>query len=258
MRSSYLWFGFLLVLLFGVTSFASAQYYGGGFYGAQQVIDSLVQNVEPLLRVLLGGNDWSGYLLFEKLLLFLLISVIASLALSNLPMFKDKPKGILRLVGVIVGLLGVRGLNYVWLNTIFLQYGILFIAVASLIPFIIYWYFLESFASSGLRKIGWSFYSVLYFGLWATSTGETYGEVYLWTALASLFYAFILDGWVQRMLAIQAAKSGDNTRKAQIIAVLKKEIDETNAQIAGGYLARSAGQDIIKRKQEVIKSLLKS
>src|SRR3989338_892746 len=115
--------GFLFLSLLFIVPSASAQYYGGGFwYGTEQVIDSIVQNLEPLLRALLGGNDWTTYLLFEKTLLFILISVI-------------------------VGIVGVRNLNYIWIGTILVQYQVLFIAVAGILPFLIYWAFTKDLDS---------------------------------------------------------------------------------------------------------------
>ena len=83
MRMNYF---FALLAVFAFVPVVSAQYgygYGGGFwYGTEQVIDSIVQNLEPLLRALLGGNDWTTYLLFEKTLLFILISIIVGIVLT--------------------------------------------------------------------------------------------------------------------------------------------------------------------------------
>ena len=140
---------FFILGLFLILPFVLAQPYygygGGFFYGTERVVDSIVQNLEPLLRALLGGDVWTGYLLFEKTLLFLLITIIVALVLENLPVFKGRSsKGILRFVAVIVGLLGVRWMNYIWINTILVQYQVLFVAVAGILPFMIFWYFITN------------------------------------------------------------------------------------------------------------------
>lgn len=131
---------FIVLLLLAFMPIVSAQYYGGGFwYGTEQVINSIVSNLEPFFRALLGGYDWTGYLLFEKVLLFILISIIVGVILGNLPFFSGfKHKGILRFVAVIIALLGVRNLNYIWIGTILTQYQVLFVAVAGILPFLIY------------------------------------------------------------------------------------------------------------------------
>src|SRR3989338_7485165 len=161
MRMNYFFALLALLAVFAFAPFVSAQYgygYGGGFwYGTEQVIDSIVQNIEPLLRALLGGYDWSGYLLFEKTLLFILISIVIGLILQKLPVFESfKNKKILRLVAALIGILGVRNLNYIWVGTILVQYEVLFIAIAGILPFMIYWFFVKEF--DGLvRKVAWVF-----------------------------------------------------------------------------------------------------
>ncbi|MEK6894235.1 MAG: hypothetical protein AABX10_02115 [Nanoarchaeota archaeon] len=226
---------FLLSLLL-VPGFVSAQYYGGGFwYGTEQVIDSLVMNLEPILRALLGGNDWTGYLLFEKTLLFMLISIIVGVILGNLPFFQGfQHKGILRLVALIIGLLGVRNLNYIWVSTIITQYQVLFIAITGILPFMIYWYFVNGL--NGLvKKVAWVFYAVIYFGLWATSDLEAYEGVYLWSALISLAYGLFLDTMVTQWLKTQEMKKQFSRHTWNQIAELNERIGKLHKQIAENY-----------------------
>jgi hypothetical protein len=226
--------------------FVSAQYFGGYWYGTEQVINSIVQTLEPLLRALLGGYDWTGYLLFEKTLLFILISIIVGLVLTKIPVFENiKNKKILRLIAVIVGLLAVRNLNYIWINTIVVQYQALFIAIAGILPFIIYWYFVKDLQSAA-RKVAWVFYAVIYFGLWATTTLETYSEVYLWAAIASLIYAFVFDTMVVQWLRTQEMKKHFSRHAWNQIAEINERISKLNKQIAEGLHPnnRSAQQEI--------------
>lgn len=228
-------FAFLFLLIFIVAPFVSAQYYGSGFWGGtERFIESLVQNIEPLLRALFGGSDWTGYLLFEKLLLFLLIAIISGIVLQNLPVFKDRThKGILRLIAFIVAVLGVRGLNYIWINTILVQYQALFIVVAGIFPFMIYWYFVKDF-DGVVRKAAWVFYAVIYFGLWATTTLDAYEEVYLWTALFALLYGLFLDTWVQQWIATQQMKKQFSRQTWSNIADINEQINKIAKQIREG------------------------
>ena len=250
--------GIFAFLLFAIMPFVSAQFGGGFWYGTEQVVNSLVMNLEPLFRALLGGNDWTGYLLFEKTLLFILISIIVGVILGNLPFFQGfKNKGILRLVAVIIGLLGVRNLNYIWIGTILVQYQVLFISVAGFLPFLIYWYFVKGL-DSWIRKTAWIFYAVIYFGLWSTTTLEAYSEVYLWGAFAALIYAFFIDSWFNRWLALNAAKKGDASKRDQLVGTLKKEIEDIRLLVSNGHMAQGSADHLIKVKQDLIKSLMKS
>ncbi|MBS3082219.1 hypothetical protein J4416_04825 [Candidatus Pacearchaeota archaeon] len=228
--------GFLFLSLLFIVPSASAQYYGGGFwYGTEQVIDSVVQNLEPLFRALLGGYDWSGYLLFEKVLLFILFSIIVGLILEKLPVFERfKSKKILRLVAVIIGILSVRNLNYIWVGTILVQYQVLFIAIAGILPFLIYFYFVKSLdegnSNSWVRKTAWVFYAVIYFGLWATTELEAYSAVYLWGAIVALIYGFVIDKSVQDYLLKLRNKEAHNRNIYLRNSELRKNIYDLQHQ----------------------------
>ena len=254
-HSSFIFsFVFLLSL-----SFVSAQYYGGygsGFFGGtQQVIDSLVQNLEPFLRALLGGQDWTGYLLFEKTLLFILISIIVGLVLQKIPVFSGlKHKGVLRFIAIVIGLLGVRNLNYVWIGTIIVQYQVLFIAVAGILPFLIYWAFVKDLDKT-LNKIAWIFYAIIYFGLWATTEVEAYASVYLWGAIVALVYAFFIDEWLQRWMHLHKIKIGQMDAKWSLIAELNEKIAKNEkAEIDEGVRKRIR-QRLEKQREDMINSL---
>lgn len=238
----------VLFVLLAFVPFVSAQYYGGGFwYGTEQVINSIVMNLEPLFRALLGGNDWTGYLLFEKVLLFILISIIVGLILGNVPVFSGlKNKKILRLIAVIIGLLGVRNLNYIWVATILVQYQVLFIAIAGILPFIIYWYFVKGLTDGWVHKAAWIFYAVIYFGLWATTDLEAYEEVYLWGAIGALIYAFVFDTWVTQWLETQTMKKQFSRHTWNQIADINEKIAKINRQIADGHMPVKQGNDQIK------------
>ncbi|MGV8142750.1 MAG: hypothetical protein ACP5NS_03895 [Candidatus Pacearchaeota archaeon] len=255
---------FLVIFVF--IGFVSAQYYGGygsGFFGGtEQVIDSIVRNLAPILQALLGGNDWTGYLLFEKTLLFILITIIVGLVLTQIPVFSGlKHKGILRFIAVIIGLLAVRNLNYIWIGTILVQYQVLFIAVAGILPFLIYWAFVSSFKgpeNSWIRKIMWCFYAIVYLGLWITTELEAYESVYLWGAIGAFVYAFFIDESLMKWIAMRDAKLGQTARRDEMIASLKKEIEETRKLEAAGHLSKDSADRIVKNKIRVVESLLKS
>jgi len=234
---------FALLSLIVLLPFVSAQYFGSGFwYGTEQAIDSIVMNLEPFFRALLGGNDWTGYLLFEKVLLFILISIIVGIILEKLPVFSSfKGKKIIRIIAVIIGLLGVRNLNYIWVSTILVQYQVLFIAIAGVLPFMIYWYFLESIDKGLVRKVAWVFYAAIYFGLWATTTLETYSEVYLWSAIAALIYAFVFDTMVIQWLKTQEMKKQFSRHSWNQIADINERISKINKQIAEGHMPVAQG-----------------
>jgi len=251
----------VFVLLIGISLFSgivSAQYYSN--FGTEGIIDSLIQVLEPVLSALFGGDNYTGYLLFEKLLLFILIGVIVFLALNNIPLFQNKNQKLAKLVAFIVALIGIRNLDYVWMNTIFTQYTVLFVAIAGILPFIIYWFFLKDMPAL-LRKIGWIFFVVVYLGLWITTEIDAHEEVYLFTALAALIYAFLIDEKVHNWLEIQDMKKGDKFRLSEIISKISEEIEETENRLLGGHYrsseAKKLAEEKINRLEKRIRKLQK-
>ena len=250
----------VFVLLIGVGLFSgivSAQYYSG--FSTENIIDSLTNVLEPALIALFGGDSYTGYLLFEKLLLFILVGVFVFLSLSNIPIFSDKNKGLAKLISVIVALIGIRNLDYVWLNTIFTQYAILFITIAGILPFIIYWFFLKDMPALP-RKIGWIFFAVVYFGLWITTEVDAHEEVYLITALASLVYVFFVDVPLQRKLEMLKFKAGDRANASKAIAEIRKQIRETEDSLRVGDYAghESEAKEMIKTLRKRVLEIQKT
>jgi len=222
--------GFLAFLCF-IMPFVSAYYggYGGGYgfldlrQGSEQVIQWTVDFGEPFLRVLLGGNDWSGYLLFEKFLLFILLASIVFLAIKNISLFENN-RGVTWVVTLIVPLLGVRYLDFEWVNTIILQYQVLGIALTGIFPFIIYLFFLHNISESNtVRKIGWIFFIVVYFGLWSTTQNDNYGEIYFWTMIIS-FVFLLLDGTIHRYFMMEKFKQGERMNLDLYLARIDERI----------------------------------
>jgi|TARA_Y100000310_G_scaffold155379_1_gene154845 hypothetical protein len=238
----------LFVLLIGVSLFSgivSAQYYSG--FGTENLIDSLTNVLEPALIALFGGDSYTGYLLFEKLLLFILVGVFVYLALGNISLFDDKNKKLAKLIAVIVSLIGIRNIDYLWFNTIFTQYAVLFVAIAGILPFVIYWFFLKEMPALP-RKVGWIFFAVVYFGLWITTEVDAHEEVYLITALASLFYAFFVDSSVHNWLEVQNMKKGNKYALSNAIANLSDEIQDIEDKLVAGHYRGSKSEKLAEEK----------
>jgi hypothetical protein len=265
-KRSVLEFSVLCLMVFVLlSSFVSAQYYGyggGGRYQVEKVINLIVDSAEPVLRAVLGGDFWDGYLLFEKLLLFILVAVISYLVLYNsVPIFKKQNKTLVKFIAVIIALIGIRNIDYLWLNTIFVQYQVLFIAVAGVLPFMIFWFFLKDFDSIP-RKVGWIFYAAVYFGLWATNPLPAHSSVYLWAALAALVYAFFIDARVTRWLEVNAMKKGNRMTLLHHIAILSREIEEIEENLAqehfrGHPKAEKLAREKIDKLEKRIRDLQK-
>ena len=225
---------FLIAFILGIITLVSAQAYypsgiysGGGFdirQGSQQLINFFVNWGEPFLQALFGGYDYTGMLLFEKFLIFLLLLSMVFLSLNKIDLFREQRK-VLWVVAIIVPLLAVRYLNFVWLNTILMQYQVLGVALLGLLPFVIYLFFLHNVSNNAaVRKIGWIFFIVIYLGLWMTNDAEAYGGVYFWTMLIALVFLF-LDGTIHRAFDRQKWKEADKEGVVRALGHIGQELE---------------------------------
>lgn len=206
-----------LIVLAGLfTGMASATVLGYSSFGfvdlrlgSEQVIQGVVDFSEPFLQVLLGGQNYTGTLLFERFIIFVLLLSIVYLSLSKTPFFKGN-KAVIWVVTIAVPLLAIRFMDFDWLNSVILQYTILGVVLTSILPFIIYFLFLHGFDQPTIRKVGWILFLVVYYGLWSTTGNATYGQYYLLTMLLSLLL-LIFDGTIHRYFLIQKIKESDST-----------------------------------------------
>ena len=215
---------FVFILAILSLSFVSA--YNGAFdlrRASEGVIEIVVDGIEPLAQAILGGEDYYGTLLFEKLILFTILLSIVYISLKNFPIFQEN-KPVIWIVSIAVPLIAIRFINFVWLNTIILQYQVLGVAILGILPFLIYLFFLHNASdSSTVRKIGWIFFIVVYFGLWSTSEGETYGQVYFWTMILSLVF-LLIDKTIHRYMTLQRMRGAGSTDIIQHVGKIKEEI----------------------------------
>jgi len=245
-------FLFVLIILSAVAPLVSAQYIGIR-EASEQAIELVIETTEPFLQVLLGGQDYTGWLLFERFLIFILLLSVTYIAVGNIPAFSDN-KGIIWIIAIIVPLIAVRNINYAWLNTILLQYQVLGIALTAILPFIIFLYFLHSISENPtIRKIGWIFFIVVYYGLWTTTASITYGQVYLWTMIIALIFLFF-DGTIHRTMLKQRLKDSEKGPIYQRIA----DIDSNIAKIEKSGIPEKTKQKQIRRLEKERERLYKS
>jgi len=240
---------FLLLGIF-LMSFVSASN-GYGFdlrEGSEMAIEWIVGFSEPFLQVLLGGEDYTGLLLFERFLIFILLLSIIYLSLDNVPTFSDMPM-VLWTVSIIVPLIAIRFMNFTWLNTIVFQYAVVGIAIAGLIPFIIYLFFLHNISQESMvRKIGWVFFILVYFGLWSTADSEIYGQIYFWTIVAALA-ALVLDRAISRL--IEQRKWKESGKSAIWDAIVKKDKELRDLRADTSIPHHSKKRQMQKKEREI-------
>lgn len=260
-------FGLLVLSVILFSEFVLSQpyaYYGGGFglgglnirQGSYDLINFIVDWASPFLEVTLGGYNYTGYLLFEKFLLFILLMSVVYVAIRKVPVFEGQ-KFVIWTIAIIVPLIGVRFLNFEWLNTVFLEYQVLAVALAGILPFIIFLFFVHSALRDypAPRKIAWIFFIVVYYGLRSTSEVGNYGEIYFWTMVISLLF-LLLDGTIHRYLDRQKWNEADKSAVAAALARLGEEIEKIeNAKGMPEDLRKKELNKLYRRRSDLQKRI---
>ena len=248
-KKVFLIFAFsLIALTIFASSFASAYYFPSARQVSQSVITTYVDVFEPVLQALFGGyGGWSGYLLFERFLLFIVLVSIIYVILGRVALFESQ-KMVRWIVSIVVPLIGMRYVDYISLDAIITQYQVLAIALTSVLPFIIFFYFVHSIArhSSTVRRICWIIFIAVYFGLWSTTQNELSSQIYFWTVAVSLFCLFF-DRYIERWFRMRMFARREEETVIGAIADTNEKIGKIRHQIESGYYPdRKAGEKIIK------------
>src|SRR3989344_5047270 len=160
----------ILSVLMGFTlllPYVSAQLF---FTTPSEFINDAIRGVtdvfEPVLRALFGNFGGEDFL-FAKMLLGILLFVIINVVIKRLPMFRDN-KSVSIIVALVISLLAIRFINENDLvNGILLPYGTLGVAITTLLPFFIFFYFLHDSQMGPFgRRAGWFLFGVIFLVLW--------------------------------------------------------------------------------------------
>jgi len=223
--------------------------------GSEDLINIVVDFFEPFLQVLLGGGTWDGYLLFEKLILFVLLGSIVYLSISKISPFKDN-KAVVWIIAIAIPLLGVRYLNFDWLNAIIIQYQVLGVVLTSILPFIIYFLFLQGLDYGVIRKVGWILFIVVYYGLWSTAPSQVHSQFYFWTIALSLILLFF-DGTIHRWYMWEKIRASGKTTVEEAATAVRRKMVEAQEDRNKGILNDDQLKDRLNRLEKQLKEIYK-
>jgi hypothetical protein len=221
-------FGTLMALVPGALAASNALNFAGPRDFMERGIDFFTNLFWPILYVLFGGSTWSGEFLFEKLLIFIMLVALIFVILSkSVPIFKDdENKKVKWIIAVIIPLIAIRYIEPQWLNGILLQNAVLAIALTTLLPFIIYFFFLVEGVgkdSHTVRMVGWIIFIVIYFGIWSTSDLEI-ANYYIWIMVLAIA-CLVFDGTIQSYFHKQELKKANAASAAEILADLHRRYE---------------------------------
>lgn len=240
----------ILALLFSsflINLVSAYSFYYNPRQGMNDLINIVVDFSEPLLQALLGGGTWDGYLLFEKLVLFILIAAVVYVSIEKTSIFEHS-KPALWIVTLAIPLLGVRWMNFEWLNYILLQYALVSVVLTVILPFIIYLYFIHKVShSSAFRRIAWIFYILVYLGLWSTSPAGLIETAYLWSIFLAVAF-MLFDSIIHKMMTKDEDLAPLRASLTNSIAELDRQLDLLNSASHLGVAQKEKSKKHIEKK----------
>lgn len=233
-------------------------------------LDSISQVIEPIASTLLGSPEGSAENLLIKIFVFLLVWILIYVASSRVPLVEEN--GFAKFsVSLIISLLGVRFITDASIiETLWLPSGVTAVFFATIIPFIIVFFFLEAFDSSVIRKAGWTTFLVL-FGLLAVMrwedlkiqngpfAGQSSAWIYLIIAVISGLL-LLFDRRVRSIFKMSSIRQIQNRKNRIKASDLSGEINELYDKLANAEddKTRKAIEKEIDGKEKNLKSLFKN
>lgn len=246
----------LSVFMFSmIASFVSAAW-------VDKVTTFMTDQVNPVVEFLFGPVDFapkgyytSGEIYFVKVVVFIILVALLYFAVQKVPVFEDDAKKwLVWIISLAIGLIATRFLTTEGLvSLIWLPSGVLGISLACIFPFLIWFFFIESFQNNPMiRKIGWIFYAVVFavmaFVRWNTTQFigpqfngwyYNYSMIYVITAIVSLLMVVFdksLQAYISRSKLLRNLE-GTTYNKAV-------ELHKQAGYIRANYLSLPIGADL--------------
>jgi hypothetical protein len=219
-----------IAIILCIVPLISAQFYGGGFsyidlgQGVRDVIDQMTNLLTPVFEVLLGDYSGSNFF-FTKILLLIVLFVLINTILKRIPAFEGN-NGVVMIISLVVSIIAIRFISEDQLYAIILPYSVLGIALTSILPFMIFAYFIYSTDMPGIgRKFAWLFFIAVFGVTWFYKWNELTGfgnTLYFWTAVV-MGGMFLFDRSIQAYLRGENIKDWEKKATDKEIAALQEE-----------------------------------
>lgn len=217
----------------------------------QRGLDGLYDAVKPLLQAIVGETSDSANFLAKVLLVILIIAVLyGALSASNVEVFTDYP-WVHWTTSIVLAILGVRFLTPELVETVLLPNSVFGVAVASGIPFVVYFILLRGFTSEFLRRTAWAFFAVVFLALWNLRYEKLGDAAFIYPLIAVLALIMaVFEGKIQQYIFTSRINRASAASKGPALTALNHQLNAIHADYAaqtGGtaytpHTAASAGQ----------------
>ncbi len=254
-------FLFALILTISILQFINAASFD--FNNAQsqvtRVIDSMLGILSPFFQKIIGDYSTSEFF-FSKILLFILLIIIIKNVLDRTPIGSDN-KRISLIISIIVSILSIRFINEnKFFEAILIQYGVLGIAITTILPTVIFFYFVHNTKVGTYgRKVFWTFYAIAFLAIWILKSSEI-PEVANWiyglTFTAAIIFIFF-DKTIHSYLGLSHLSVFMKKENKEGIWRAKERIHRLNQRRQSGIISEYEWRSGIREEEKLIKELSK-
>lgn len=211
----------------------------------------------PFFEVLLNTSSYDDYF-FAKILLFLLIFIVVFGVLKSLK-FMGENKKVVGLVAFIISLLTIRYMPSEFIGGILLPYTALGIAITTIIPFMVYFWFVHKSTMGGTaRRIAWIVYGVVFLLIWLTRPAETISSASHWlyiAGFAAIGASFFFDKNIHAYFDTAAAAKYSRQHKLKQIADIEAQLEKYGAITNPSEHTRSVLRELEHRHRELVREM---
>jgi len=192
-----------------------------------KVLDSMLGILAPFLEAVIGDYSSSEFF-FSKVLLLILLTIIIAKVLEKTPIGEGR-KNVSLIISIIISILSIRFINQNALfEAIFIQYGALGIAITTILPMVIFFYFVHNTnVGSYGRKVFWALYAITIGAIWiskASEIPEVANWIYGLTFLAAIGFIFA-DKTIHSYFGLTDFKKFEKSSNKKRIREAKEELD---------------------------------
>ncbi|MEK6893756.1 MAG: hypothetical protein AABX07_06165 [Nanoarchaeota archaeon] len=228
-------------------------------FDASSVSNAITNGIEvfkafysPFFEAIIGTPITSEFFLAKVLILVLLFVVIRAIA-TTIPAFKDN-KTVIFIIALVISVFAVRFISENQLiNGILLPYGTLGITLITIIPFLVFFYFIhKSIESSAGRRLCWALYiailTILLFNQ-KDSISSVGGWIYV-AVIAIIVLAFLFDRQIRVYFSMHEIKRMERAIKDRAVLDLLDQLEKAYKWENSEY-----GKRRIKEIKEKLKDL---
>ncbi|MEM3091834.1 MAG: hypothetical protein QXD05_01750 [Candidatus Pacearchaeota archaeon] len=192
------------------------------------IIETFLGVVSPFFELVIGEYSTSEFFFAKVLLLFILI-ILCKYVLDKTPLGDQNGKFSL-IIGIIVSILAIRFINENDLiRGILIPYGTLGIALTTILPFVIFFYFIHKTGVGTFgRKFFWFIFVIIMLVLWFSKSDQI-GEIGNWIYALVLIAAILLlifDKSIHSYLGLSDLRKYEIEKNKKRIWEAKKELDD--------------------------------